>query len=86
MVVVLSSLAGSRARAIELIQPLRDLSPIIDARNVVSHAQGFVDEICAQLMLKRIDKVTFIQAPEKFRELFMRAHFLRGGKFLVDFR
>ena len=86
MALALSSFADSGERAIELIKHLKDKSPIIDVSKVISNAQGFVDELCAQLIASHIDKVTFIETPDNFKEYFMMAHYLRNGKFMVEFR
>jgi hypothetical protein len=83
--IALPNLAGSRETAAELVRPVSDLSPIFDARNSRSLAQAFVDELCKQLIAKRVDRVTFMAPSESFRRYFMKAYMLRSGKFLVEF-
>ena len=83
----LPKLAGSRISAAELMADApRDNTLLISHEGVESLAQGFVDELCKQLISRRIDRVTFISPSERFMEYFMRAHMLRSAKFFVETR
>lgn len=83
----LPKLAGSRASAADLIATApRDNTLLFSNEGVESLAQSFVDELCKQLIARRIDRVTFISPSERFMEHFMRAHMLRSAKFYVETR
>jgi hypothetical protein len=83
--IVLPPLAGSRATAAELVRAERDRSPIFDASANQSTDELFVDELCKQLIEKRVDRVTFVNSSESFQRSFMSSYMLRSGKFLVEF-
>lgn len=83
----LPKLAESHLGVAELIASApRDNTLLISHEGVESLAQGFVDELCRQLVALRIDRVTFISPSERFMEHFMRAHMLRSAKFFVETR
>lgn len=75
---------GSRESANQLFANLTDPSPFINLTNVMI-SQGYADQMCKIFIEKRIDSVVFINATEKFQTNFLKAHRLRGGKFIVEF-
>jgi hypothetical protein len=85
MSITLPKLCGSRESAQKLIQTNTDKSPVIDASNVESIAQGYTDELCKLLIEQKIDRVTFINASERLIRDFNRAIFLREAKFLLEY-
>jgi len=83
----LPTLCGTRESAAQLFTGIsNEDSPLISLIGVQATAQGFVDELCKQLIDRRINVVTFLQPSEKFLEYFMRAHRLRSAKFSVSWR
>lgn len=83
----LPKLAGSRASAADLIATApRDHSMLFSFSGVENLAQGFIDELCSQLISRGIDKVTFLSPPEDFMHLFMLSHMVRRAKFFVETR
>lgn len=83
---VLPESCGTREMAENLVKNLTDPSPIVSLTKTLNVAQGFVDEFCKTLISKGVDQVTFINAPERFQNHFMRSHMLRSAKFFVTFR
>lgn len=85
--ITLPEFCGARARAQEVASTLAfELSPIISFEKVESIAQGFIDELCKELVNRRVDRVTFIGPSETFMDYFMRAYRLRSARFLVETR
>lgn len=83
----LPRLGGSRNSAAELIAGApRDNTLLFSFEEVKSLSQGYVDELCKQLIDLKIDRVTFISPTESFMKYFMTAHYLRSAKFFVETR
>lgn len=83
----LPELCGSRASAATIVTNMsNDLHPIVSLTGTISTAQSIIDEFCKNLINRRIDEVTFVNASERFQHYFLLAHRLRDAKFLVNFR
>ena len=83
----LPALCGTRESAAQLVAgTANEDSPIFSLIGVQATAQGFVDELCKQLIERRINVVTFLNPSEKFIQYFMTAHRLRSAKFTVSWR
>ena len=81
----LPRLCGSRESAQKLAETNTDKTPIIDASETASVAQGYVDELCKQLIKQQVDRVTFINPSDNLIKYFDKAIMLRNAKFSLEY-
>ena len=83
--ITLPALCSTREQAQKLMSSAqRELSPTFDLREVESTTQGFIDELCKRLMIRSVDRVSFVAPSERFMDLFLQSHRIRGARFIVE--
>ncbi len=83
----LPNVCSTREQAERIVkETIKDHSMVISLENTELTAQGFIDELCKQLIALHIDRVILIAANERFMNYFMRAHMLRNAHFMVETR
>lgn len=64
----------------------KDLSPVFEFSRVKNITIDFVDELCKQLIKKRVDVITVLNASEGVSPLFFRSAMMNSARFLIEFR
>lgn len=64
----------------------RDDSPIFNFVSAKTVTQKFIDELCKQLVIRRVDKVTLLNASDEMNSHFLMSAMLHSAKFSIEYR
>lgn len=79
----LPRLVGSRGLAAPFVGDVSTSTVIIDGAENLSAAQGFVDELVAQLAARHVEEVTLRACPPSFIRYFAVSSSRRGEAFTI---